>query len=115
MLYAVVDTVLTGHASATDLAAMGLGTSVYSSVFASLLGALNALNPIIAQYHGGGRHRAIGVSYVQGLWLALVLSSAGGLVPAMPELAHAFHVCARLPANPARFGGGGGGLEANVS
>jgi Na+-driven multidrug efflux pump len=33
MFYAVVDTVLTGHASATDLAAMGLGTGVYSSVF----------------------------------------------------------------------------------
>jgi Na+-driven multidrug efflux pump len=29
MLYGVVDTVLTGHASATDLAAMGLGTGVY--------------------------------------------------------------------------------------
>src|SRR5262249_57442322 len=28
MLYGVVDTVLTGHASATDLAAMGLGTGV---------------------------------------------------------------------------------------
>jgi MATE family multidrug resistance protein len=53
MLYAVVDTVLTGHASATDLAAMGLGAGVYSSVFVSLLGAINALNPIIAQHHGG--------------------------------------------------------------
>ena len=86
MLYAVVDTVLTGHASATDLAAMGLGTGVYSSVFVSLLGAINALNPIIAQHHGGGRHAAIGVSYVQGLWLALLLSIAGGLFLAFPEL-----------------------------
>jgi MATE family multidrug resistance protein len=85
MLYGVVDTILTGHASATDLAAMGLGTGVYSSVFVSLLGALNALNPIIAQHHGGGRHRAIGASYVQGLWLALLLSSVGALVLAMPE------------------------------
>jgi MATE family, multidrug efflux pump len=86
MLYAVVDTVLTGHASATDLAAMGLGTGVYSSVFVSLLGAINALNPIIAQHHGGGRHAAIGVSYVQGLWLALLLSIAGGLFLAFPDL-----------------------------
>jgi multidrug resistance protein, MATE family len=84
MLYGVVDTVLTGHASATDLAAMGLGTGVYSSVFVTLLGMLNALNPIIGQHHGGGRHTAIGVSYVQGLWLALLLSTAGGLFLAFP-------------------------------
>jgi MATE family, multidrug efflux pump len=84
MLYAVVDTVLTGHASAIDLAAMGLGAGVYSSVFVSLLGAINALNPIIAQHHGGGRHVAIGVSYVQGLWLALLLSIAGGLFLGFP-------------------------------
>jgi MATE family multidrug resistance protein len=85
MLYGFVDTVFTGHTSATDLAAMGLGTGVYSSVFVSLLGALNALNPIIAQHHGGGRHAAIGVSYVQGLWLAVLLSLAGGLFLAFPE------------------------------
>ena len=81
MLYGVVDTVLTGHASATDLAAMGLGTGVYSSVFVSLLGVLNALNPIIGQHHGGGRHAAIGASYVQGLWLALLLSVARRPLP----------------------------------
>jgi MATE family multidrug resistance protein len=86
MLYAVVDTVLTGHASATDLAAMGLGTGVYSSVFVSLLGAINALNPIIAQHHGGQRHVAIGLGYAQGLWLALLLSTGGGLFLAFPEL-----------------------------
>jgi MATE family multidrug resistance protein len=85
MLYGVVDTVFTGHASSTDLAAMGLGTGVYSSVFVTLLGALNALNPIIGQHHGGGRHAAIGVSYVQGLWLALLLSAAGGLFLAFPD------------------------------
>ena len=85
MLYGVVDTVLTGHASALDLAAMGLGTGVYSTVFVSLLGALNALNPIIAQHHGGRRDAAIGASYVQGLWLAWLLSVAGVLLLAFPE------------------------------
>ena len=85
MLYGVVDTVLTGHASALDLAAMGLGTGVYSTVFVSLLGALNALNPIIAQHHGGRRDVAIGASYVQGLWLAWLLSVAGVLLLAFPE------------------------------
>ena len=85
MLYGVVDTVLTGHASALDLAAMGLGASVYSTVFVSLLGALNALNHIIAQHHGGRRDLAIGASYVQGLWLASLLGIGGGVLLAFPE------------------------------
>ena len=85
MLYGVVDTVLTGHAWATDLAAMGLGTGVYSSVFVGLLGAINALNPIVAQHHGGRRHVPIGTNYVQGLWLALLLSIAGGLFLTFPR------------------------------
>jgi multidrug resistance protein, MATE family len=77
MAFAVVDTVLCGHASAADLATMGLGLSVYSTVFVGLMGATNALNPIVAQHFGGGRLAAIGATYVQGLWMALFLSALG--------------------------------------
>jgi MATE family multidrug resistance protein len=73
----VADTAMTGHASAADLAAMGLGSSVYSSVFMGLVGVVSALNPIVAHHHGGRRWEAIGASYVQGLWLAFVLSLVG--------------------------------------
>ena len=86
MAFAVVDTVLTGHASAVDLATMGLGLSVYSTVFVGLLGAVSALNPIIAQHYGADRHAAIGVAYVQGLWMALILSAVGFVVLAFPQL-----------------------------
>ena len=86
MAYAVVDTVLTGHSSAVDLATMGLGLSVYSTVFVGLLGAVGALNPIIAQHYGAGRHAAIGATYVQGLWMALMLSALGVAVLAMSPL-----------------------------
>ena len=79
MAFAVVDTVLSGHASAVDLATMGLGLSVYSTVFVGLMGATSALNPIVAQHFGGGRLAAIGVTYVQGLWMALFLSALGML------------------------------------
>jgi MATE family, multidrug efflux pump len=77
MAFAVVDTVLSGRASSVDLATMGLGLSVYSTVFVGLMGATNALNPIVAQHFGGGRHAAIGATYVQGLWMALFLSALG--------------------------------------
>ena len=56
---------------------MGLGLSVYSTVFVGLMGATNALNPIVAQHFGGGRLAAIGATYVQGLWMALFLSALG--------------------------------------
>jgi len=77
MAFAVVDTVLSGHASSVDLATMGLGLSVYSTVFVGLMGATSALNPIVAQHFGGGRLAAIGTTYVQGLWMALFLSALG--------------------------------------
>jgi MATE family multidrug resistance protein len=77
MAFAVVDTVLSGHASAVDLATMGLGLSVYSTVFVGLMGATSALHPIVAQHFGGGRLDAIGTTYVQGLWMALFLSALG--------------------------------------
>ena len=85
MSFAVVDTVLTGHASAVDLATLGLGLSVYSTVFVGLMGAVGALNPIIAQHFGAGRLAAIGASYGQGLWMALLLSAGGFVVLAFPE------------------------------
>jgi Na+-driven multidrug efflux pump len=59
---------------------MGLGLSVYSTVFVGLMGATSALSPIVAQHFGGGRLAAIGATYVQGLWMALFLS-APGVVP----------------------------------
>ena len=77
MAFAVVDTVLSGHASPVDLATMGLGLSVYSTVFVGLMGATAALNPIVAQHFGGGRLAAIGTTYVQGLWMALFLAAIG--------------------------------------
>jgi MATE family multidrug resistance protein len=86
MSFAVVDTVFTGHASVVDLATLGLGLSVYSTVFVGLMGAITALNPIIAHHFGAGRLAAIGASYGQGLWMALALSGGGFLVLAFPEL-----------------------------
>jgi MATE family multidrug resistance protein len=83
--YVVIDTVMTGHASPADLAAMALGASVYSSVVMGLTGVVSALNPIVAQHHGARRWEAIGPSYVQGLWLAVLLSVVGMPLLAFPE------------------------------
>jgi MATE family multidrug resistance protein len=86
MAYAFIDTLLVGHASPADLAAMGVGASVYGSVFVSLTGVLNALNPIVGQDYGAGRDAAVGASLVQGLWVALLLALVGLPVLALPQV-----------------------------
>jgi MATE family multidrug resistance protein len=90
MAYGVVDTMMTGHASPADLAAMGLGASIYASVFVSLMGVVNALNPIVAQHYGAGDLSAIGRDYVQGLWLCVLLAAVGLPLLVAPQwwLAH---------------------------
>jgi len=85
MAFGVIDTIMTGHASADDLAAMALGSSVYASVLVGLVGVVTALNPIIAQHLGAGRTDEIGKSFVQGLWLALLLTLAGGAAMSFPD------------------------------
>lgn len=86
MAFALIDTLLTGHATPADLAAMGVGASVYASVFVTLTGALNALTPIVGQHFGARRLPAVGASFVQGLWLAVLLSAIGMPVLALSQL-----------------------------
>jgi len=83
--FAVMDTAMTGHASAADLAAMGLAVSVYITVFVGLMGVLHALIPILAQYFGAGRLRDVGGMWGQGIWLSLMLSALGAAVMLFPD------------------------------
>jgi len=53
--FGVIDTAMVGRFSATDLAALGLGGSVYISVYIGLTGILVALQPIAGQLFGAGR------------------------------------------------------------
>lgn len=86
MAFGLIDTILTGHASADDLAAMSLSTSVYGSVLIGLVGVVLALNPILARHFGANDHAAIGRDLVQGLWLVLFLTVAGDIALSFPRL-----------------------------
>jgi MATE family multidrug resistance protein len=83
--YGVIDTAMTARFSATDLAALAIGASVYVSVFVGLNGVLQALSPIIGQLFGARRFEEIGIEVKQGAWLALFLSIAGSVILAFPE------------------------------
>ncbi|MEB2336192.1 MAG: MATE family efflux transporter, partial [Burkholderiales bacterium] len=61
MLNGVVDTVMAGRLSAVDVAAIGLGASIYVSVYIGLMGVLLALSPVVAQHYGAERFEQIGL------------------------------------------------------
>src|SRR5215471_15098685 len=69
----VVDTLLAGHFGAKTLAAVAVGTSVWSLAIVASIGVMLALPPSVAQLAGAGERERIGVLFRQALWLALVL------------------------------------------
>lgn len=70
----VVDTLMAGNYSGTDLAAVAIGTSIFMPVLMLCVGTLMAVNPIVAQLVGARENRLIGKNLRQGLWLSLLLS-----------------------------------------
>src|SRR5690606_38140556 len=84
--FGVLDTVMVGHSSPIDLQAMGLGVSIYITVFIGLMGVIHALIPIIAQQFGARRLTEVGRWWGQGVWLALLLTLIGTLALAFPNI-----------------------------
>ena len=94
-----VDTVMAGGYSATDMAAVAIGTSIWLPAILFGHGLLLALTPVVAQLNGSGRRDRIAHQVRQGFWLAgivsvlvmVVLWNAGYIISAMhnidPQLA----------------------------
>ena len=80
MTNGLIDTVMAGRYSTVDLAAIGVGSSIYFSVFVAMMGVLLALSPIASQLYGAQRFGAIGEEVRQSGWLALGLAVAGFLI-----------------------------------
>jgi MATE family multidrug resistance protein len=70
----VIDTVMAGRLSATDLAGVALGSSIYATVFVGFMATLQALTPIAGHHYGARRFTEIGIDVEQTLWLALFLT-----------------------------------------
>lgn len=83
--FGVIDTAMVGRFSAVDLAALGLGSSIYISIYISLTGILSALQPITGQLYGARRYTEIGEEVRQALWLAALLAVPGFLLLHFPE------------------------------
>lgn len=85
MINGVIDTIMAGRLSATDLAAVGIGASIYISVFVTLMGVLIALTPVVAQLYGAGRRAEIGEEVRQSLWLGTFLTALAFVLIRFPD------------------------------
>jgi MATE family multidrug resistance protein len=88
MLMGVVDTVMVGHVSAEAIAAVALGNLYFFGAAIFGMGALMALDPVVAQAVGAGDTAAVARGVQRGLILALGLSvvATALLLPARPVL-----------------------------
>lgn len=80
----VFDTIMVARFSATDLAALAIGASIYVSVFVALNGVMQSLTPTFGQMYGAGEFTKIGQEVRQGVWLAIFLSIIGSLILFFP-------------------------------
>ncbi|WP_417658565.1 MATE family efflux transporter [Pseudidiomarina sp.] len=76
MLMSVVDTLMAGRVSATDLAAVSVGGSIWVPSTLLILGLALALAPIISHFDGAGKQHKVGNMVQQGIYAAL----AGGVL-----------------------------------
>ncbi len=89
-----VDTVMAGGYSATDMAAVAIGTSIWLPAILFGHGLLLALTPVVAQLNGSGRRERIAPQVRQGFWLAgfvsvlimVVLWNAGYIISSMHNI-----------------------------
>jgi len=76
----VVDTLLAGHYNAATLAAVAVGTSIWSLAIVTAIGVMLALPPSVAQLAGAGERERIGAAELSDLGAAGI--RAGGSAPA---------------------------------
>lgn len=81
-LYAMnfFDTIMSGHASASDLAGVAIGSSLWAPVFTGINGILIALSPIVAHLTGAQKKKEIPEAVRQGIYLSIVLAIVVGTV-----------------------------------
>ena len=85
MAYAVIDTIMAGRYATDDLAAVGVGSAIYFSVFVGLMGILLAVTPTVSHLFGAGRLAEIGEDVRQAMWLSVALAVLSVLVFHFPE------------------------------
>jgi MATE family, multidrug efflux pump len=76
----VVDTMMSGHYSANDLAAVAIGNSIWLPLFLLIAGVMIAVTSMVARFHGAQQRDAIITTTQQGIWLGLMIASLVALL-----------------------------------
>ncbi|MBK1673408.1 MATE family efflux transporter [Ectothiorhodospira shaposhnikovii] len=76
----VADVMMTGRLSATDLAAVSVGASLWMPMMLFMLGTLMGLTPIVSERLGAGDSRRIRARVHQALWVSLAMGILVGLM-----------------------------------
>ncbi len=82
--FATIDTMLVARYSATDLAALAVGSAAYITIFIGLMGVVMAVSPIAGQLFGAKKFLHAGQQLHQAAWLALALAFVGCLLLVFP-------------------------------
>ena len=72
--YGFVAIVMMGRVGTLELAAIGLGTSLWVMVFLATLGVLMVVSPVVARQFGADRPEKIRETFQQGLWLSSIVA-----------------------------------------
>ncbi|WP_413740351.1 MATE family efflux transporter [Sodalis sp. RH14] len=73
----ISDSIVAGHLGASQLAAIGIGSSIWIAIFATFLGVVQGIAPMIAKQFGGQKFAEIENSIAAGLLIAVLLSFIG--------------------------------------
>ncbi len=77
MAYGVTDAVVAGRYSDESLATLAVASSIFISIYVSLMSVMQALMPIYSELHGAKKPLELGSAFRQSLYLALALMLLG--------------------------------------
>jgi multidrug resistance protein, MATE family len=73
MAMTIVDTLLAGQHGSITLAAVALGSAIWSLAMLICIGLMMAIPPTVSQLNGAGKRAEIGPIWRQALWLAVIV------------------------------------------
>ena len=91
--FGLIDTIMAGHLSPNDLAAIAVAVGIWLPVMLLASGIMIATTPLVAEANGAQSYDKIGSIVRQSLWVALVIGVIAGLIlQLMPLLLPLFKV-----------------------
>ncbi len=95
--FGLIDTIMAGHLSAVDLAAIAVGVGLWIPIMLLFSGIMIATTPLVAEANGAKTPEKIATIVRQSLWVALILGIIAGLIlQVMPFLLPVLGVPANL-------------------